>query len=45
MPIFSFLPLVVNPVGVTTYGCYFLQIIVYNLVIIYGIATKFGIRM
>jgi len=30
--------------GMTTY-CYFLQIIIYNLVTIYGIATKFGIRM
>jgi len=43
--IFSSLPLVVNPVGVTTYRCYFSQIIVYNLVTIYGIATKLGIRL
>jgi len=45
LPIFSSLPLAVNPVGVTTYWCYFLQIIVYNFVTIYGITTKFGIRM
>jgi len=45
LPIFSSLPLAVNPVGVTTYWCYFSRIIVYNLVTIYGIATKFGIRM
>jgi len=35
----------VYPVGVTTYWCYFLQIIIYNFVTIYGIVTKFGIRM
>jgi len=29
----------------TTYWCYFSRIIVYNLVTIYGIATKFGIGM
>jgi len=45
LPNFSFLPLEVNPVGMTTYWCYFLQIIVYNFMTIYGIATKFGIRM
>jgi len=44
-PIFSFLPLAVNPVGMTTYWCYFLQINVYNFVTTYGIATKFGISM
>jgi len=39
------LPLAVNSVGVTTYWCYFSRIIVYNLVTIYGITTKFGIEM
>jgi len=43
--IFSFLPLAVNPVGVTAYWCYSLWIMVYNFVTIYVIATKFGIRM
>jgi len=42
LPIFSCFPLAVNPVGVTTYWCYFSLIIIYNL---YGITTKFGIRM
>jgi len=45
LPIFSSFPLAVNPVGVIKYWCYFSQIIVYNLVTIYGIITKFGIRM
>jgi len=45
LQIFSSLPLAVNPVGVTTYWCYFLRIIIYNLVTIYGITTTFGIRM
>jgi len=36
---------VVNSVGVTTYWCYFLRIIVYNFITIYAITTKFGIRM
>jgi len=40
LPIFSFLPLAVNPVGVTTNWCYFLRIIIYNFVTIYGIATN-----
>jgi len=30
---------------VTTHWCYFSRIIVYNLVTIYGITTKFGIEM
>jgi len=37
--------LILPPVDVTTYWCYFSRIIVYNLVTIYGITTKFGIRM
>jgi len=45
LPIFSFLPLAVYPVGVTTHWCYFLRIIIYIVVTIYGIASKFGIRM
>jgi len=46
LPIFSSLPLAVNPVGMTTYyWCYFLQRIVYNLVTINSITTKFGIRI
>jgi len=45
LAIFSFLPLAVYLVGVTTYWCYFLGIIIYNFVTIYGIATKFGITM
>jgi len=36
LPIFSFLSLAVYPVGVTTYWCYFLQIIVYSFVAIAG---------
>jgi len=44
LPIFSFLPLAVYPVGVTIYWCYFSWIFIYNFVTIYGIATKFGIR-
>jgi len=31
LPNSSFLPLAVDPVGVSTYWCYFLRIIVYNL--------------
>jgi len=42
---FSFLPLAVYPVGVKTYWCYFLWIIVYNVVTVYGIATKYNITM
>jgi len=45
LPSFSFSPLAVNPVGVITYWCYFLRIIVYNFMTIYAITTKFGIRM
>jgi len=45
MPIFSFLTLAVYPIGMTTYWCYFLQIIIYNIVTIYDITTKFCIRM
>jgi len=40
LQIFSSLPLAVNPVGLTTYWCYFSWIIVYNLVTIYSITTK-----
>jgi len=45
LPAFNFLPLVVYPVGVTTYWCYFSWIIVYNYVTIYGIITKFNTMM
>jgi len=45
LPNFSFLPLAVNPIGVTTYWCYILRIIAYNFVTIYGTTTKFDIRM
>jgi len=44
LPIFSFLPLAVYPLSVTTYWCYFSWIVVYNFVTIYGNENKFGIR-
>jgi len=34
-----------NNTNTNTYWCYFSRIMVYNLVTIYGIATKFGIGM
>jgi len=41
----GFLPLVVYPIGLTTYWWYFSWIIFYKFVSFYGIEIKFGTRM
>ena len=45
VPIFSFLPCMVYPVGVTTYWCYFSWIITNNFANFYCILSKRGTKM